>query len=275
MLALNAKHIISCCRKVAGEINSRHDLIVNILLNNILIRRGIIAHEQTWDDRKMVRTAKDEITVRTEHWRSDEWKEKGRVTGAKLKPDLVWLQREAGGQWKKVVVDVKVTSTDKMNEAFREKDNKYRQWTTTETREKKVGMAMMVPVIISHDGAVHRDTVKRWKDFAPDIKVDWVRMAQNILRYNVVIVGKFFNKGNWVSEAWRRDHPEEFAEEENGPPERMLTADERRKKLHLNPVTESAVCVRTSGTPPPHSVRLTSAGRGNPNTENERTNQPI
>ena len=28
--------------------------------------------------------------------------------------------------------------------------------------------------------------------------VDWVRMAQNVLRYNVVIVGKFFNKGSWA-----------------------------------------------------------------------------
>ena len=51
----------------------------------------------------------------------------------------------------------------------------------------------MVPLIISFDGAVHKDTVRRWKDFVPDIKVDWVRMSQNVLRYNVVIVGKIFN----------------------------------------------------------------------------------
>ena len=74
----------------------------------------------------------------------------------------------------------------------REKDDKYRQWATRETREKKVGMAVMVPIIISHDGAVHRDTVRRWKYIAKDIDVDWVRMAQSVLRYNVVIVGKFF-----------------------------------------------------------------------------------
>ena len=43
-------------------------------------------------------------------------------------------------------------------------------------------------------------------------------MAQGILRYNVVIVGKFFNKGSWVSEAWRKAHPEEFEED----PERSL-----------------------------------------------------
>ena len=46
-------------------------------------------------------------------------------------------------------------------------------------------------------GAVHNDTVRRWKDFAPDIEVDWVRIGQSVLRYNVVIVGKFFNKGSW------------------------------------------------------------------------------
>ena len=81
-----------------------------------------------------------------------------------------------------------------MKEAFREKDEKYREWATSETREKKVANVVMVPLIISHDRDVHRDSVRRWKSFAPDIKVDWVRMAQNVLRYNVVIVGKFFNK---------------------------------------------------------------------------------
>ena len=40
------------------------------------------------------------------------------------------LRRENGGQWKKVVVDVTVTSTDKMNDEFKKKDDKYREWTT-------------------------------------------------------------------------------------------------------------------------------------------------
>ena len=35
-LALNAKQIVSCCKRVSGEINARHDAVVNILLNNIL-----------------------------------------------------------------------------------------------------------------------------------------------------------------------------------------------------------------------------------------------
>ena len=113
-----------------------------------------------------------------------------------MKPDLVWLRRDSGGDWKKVVIDVKVTSTDKMNESFREKDEKYREWATMETLEKKVGKAVMVPFIISHDGAVHRDTVRRWKNFAPDIQIDWVRMAQNVLRSNVVVVGEFFHTGS-------------------------------------------------------------------------------
>ena len=47
----------------------------------------------------------------------------------------------------------------------------------------------MVPVIISHDGAVHKDTIRRWKDFARDITIDWMRMAQSVLRFNVVTVG--------------------------------------------------------------------------------------
>ena len=156
-------------------------------------------------------------------------------------------------------MDVKVTSTEKMNDAFMEKDKKYREWTTIETREKKVAKAVMVPLIISHDGAVHKDTVKRWRDIAKDIDVDWVRMAQNVLRYNVVIVGIFFNKGSWVSEAWRREHPEAIAEEAESPPERIPTTQERMARLNFKRFPENAVCVRSSGTPPPHDVRLTSA----------------
>ena len=83
-------------------------------------------------------------------------------------------------------------------------------------------MAVMVPVIISHDGAVHQDTIRRWKSFAPDISVDRVRMAKNVLRYNVVIVGKFFNNGSRVSGAWKKDDTEEFADETEGLPERIL-----------------------------------------------------
>ena len=76
---------------------------------------------------------------------------------------------------------------------------------TQEMPEKKVVMVVMVPLIISHDGAVHKDSVRRWKNFASEIQVDWVRMAQSVLRYNVAIAGKFFNKGSWVSEAWKRE----------------------------------------------------------------------
>ena len=217
-------------------------MVVDIILNNILIQRGLITHEQKLEERKTVRSARDEITIGTEHWRSDEWQEKGRVAGAKLKPDLVWLRRDSGDEWRKAVVDVKVTSTDKMNEAFREKDGKYREWATRETREKKVEKAVMVPLIISHEGAVHRDSIRRWKSFASDIQIDWVRIAQSIPSYNVVIVGRFFNKGRWVSEAWRKEHQEEFSDEYDASPERIPPAEERRKRLRLDHVCENAVC---------------------------------
>ena len=160
---------------------------------------------------------RDEITIGTEHWRSEEWKTKGRVVGAKLKLDLIWLRCDTSGQWRKVVVDVKVTSTENMNKSFMEKDEKYREWATKEPPEQKVVRASMVRIIISHDGAIHRDAVKPWKDFAPDIKVDWVQMAQNVIRYIVVIVWMFFNEGSLVSEAWRKAHHEEYDVEPDEP----------------------------------------------------------
>ena len=44
-------------------------------------------------------------------------------------------------------------------------------------------------------------------------------MAQDVLQYNVVIVGKLLDKGSWMSEAWGRDNPEVFADEPEGPSE--------------------------------------------------------
>ena len=73
---LNAKHIISCCRNASSKINSRHDIVVNILPNNILLQRWLIEHEWRLEDRKMILTATDEIAIGTEHWRSEEWKGK-------------------------------------------------------------------------------------------------------------------------------------------------------------------------------------------------------
>ena len=130
----------------------------------------------------MVRTPTDEITIRTEHWPSDEWKSKGRVAGAKLNPDLVWLRLDSEGVSSKVVVDVKNTSTAYMNKAFKEKDEKYRQWAKRETREKKVVMAVMVPLIISHDGAVQGTQSGDGRTSPRTSRVDCVRMAQSVLR---------------------------------------------------------------------------------------------
>ena len=128
--------------------------------------------------------------------------------------------------------------------------------------EKKVAMAVMVPLIISHDGAVHEDTIRRWKVFAPDIKVDWVRMGQNVLRYIVVIAGRFFNKGSLVSEAWREEHADEFDDEAGGPPKRIETGEERRERLHLDQDPVSVVCAAFGhATSTQHSVDVHGKGK--------------
>ena len=61
---------------------------------------------------------------------------KGRVSRAKLKPDLVWLRRDSGGDWREVVVDVKMTSKEDLNKTLKEKDDKYREWATKETERR-------------------------------------------------------------------------------------------------------------------------------------------
>ena len=44
---------------------------------------------------------------------------------------------------------------------------------------EEVANAVMVPLIISHDGAANKDTIKRWKVLAHDTKVDWVGMDKS------------------------------------------------------------------------------------------------
>ena len=55
-------------------INPWHNTIVNILLNNVLKRRGLISHEQKWEDSKIVKTSRGKLTVGTEHLWSEEWR---------------------------------------------------------------------------------------------------------------------------------------------------------------------------------------------------------
>ena len=49
----------------------------------------------------------------------------------------MWLRRDTGEMWSKVVVDVMVTSTDDMNNASKEKNEKYRAWATSDTPRKQ------------------------------------------------------------------------------------------------------------------------------------------
>ena len=50
---------------------------------------------------------------------------------------------------------MKVILTE-MNDALDEKDEKYRELAMRETREKQVVMAVMVRLVVSHDGASTR-----------------------------------------------------------------------------------------------------------------------
>ena len=72
--------------------------------------------------------------------------------------------------------------------------------------------------------------------------VDWVQMAQSVLRYNVVIDGKFFNKGIWVSEAWKKERLEEFSDDHDVPPEMIPSVEKQRERLLRDQVREGAMC---------------------------------
>ena len=79
------------------------------------------------------------------------------------------------------------------------------------------------------------------KGIAPELNVDRVQMAQNVLCFTVWIVGKWFDKGSLVSEAWRKEHQGEHEEQSEGPSERIETTEEWKEWLHLDLVL-GAVC---------------------------------
>ena len=95
-------------------------------------------------------------------------------------------------------------------------------------------------------------------------------MARSVLRYNAVIVGKFFNKGSWVSEAWRKEHHGHFEADE---PPKSTEAEERMERLNPEQVPKNAACAVFWHTTFTRSW-FTPAGRGTQNSENERTNKP-
>ena len=108
-----------------------------------------------------------------------------------------------------------------------------------------------MPLIFSNHGVVHRDAVERWKDFAQYIKVDSVWMAHNMLSTTSSLSGGFSIRAAGPPRLGEKNHPEEWEEEAEGPPERNESFEERRELLGLGHDRLSAVCVRSSGTPPP------------------------
>ena len=67
-------------------------------------------------------------------------------------------------------------------------------------------------------------------------------MARNVLKFNVVIVGRFFNKGSLVSYVWKKERPKEILDEPEGQPERTPTSEERIDTPNRAYDSENAVC---------------------------------
>ena len=106
----------------------------------------------------------------------------------------------------------------------------------------------MVPLMISHEGAVHKDTVKWWHNFAPDVKVGWVWVPRTCFvitllwgNEGVMDGEEDLKKGSWTSETWRKSHPQEFEDEPDCLSERISTTEERRDLLHNESDPKSSV----------------------------------
>ena len=151
-----------------------------------------------------------------------------------------------------VLVVVKGTSTEDMNEAFKEKDEKYREWATRETREKKV-MVVMVPLIISHDGSVHvaqSGAVRTSQQTSLSIGSGLPRMCS--------------------ATTWSSSESSSIrASGSRGPGgESTRKSLKRGSKINLRELKQAK-----KGTPPPNGVRLTSPGRETSIVQTVRTNQ--
>ena len=188
---------VSCCRKVTREI-IRHDIVVEVCPNNVLFQRGLIAREQKWKDWKMVHSARGETTIGTEHLRSDEWKGDDRVVGQSL--NQTWhgfdVTLETYGERSRLTRFSRQPRT-RIKHPRRKTTSTERA--TRGTRDEKVAKAVMAPLIISQDGAVHIDTVGIRKD-CPRYPRGQGTDGTVSMRYNLAVVG-ISMKGSRVSDA--------------------------------------------------------------------------
>ena len=162
-----------------------------------------------------------------------------------------------------MVVDVKVTSTEKKNKAFRE--NKIpRLGDQRDTRKKKVRKAVVVPIIISHDGTSTKTQSDDGRTLHPTSRstgCEWHKMSFAIMWS---LSGRSSTKGAGSPRPGEKPTPRSLKLRPKEPHKESLQSrsEESSSTLTLN---SWVLCVRPSCTPPPHDVRLTSAARGNPN----------
>ena len=74
-----------------------------------------------------------------------------------------------------------------------------------------------------------------------------------------MIVGKFFNEGTGYHKHGEKELSELFADDADGPPDRVATVEERTERLNFISLPVSVGCVWPWDTPPPHCARLSSA----------------
>ena len=85
----------------------------------------------------------------------------------------------------------------------------------------------MVPIIISHDGAVHIDTVRRWRGIATTSKWSGSGWHRASCATTLSSSGSTSIRAAGYMKRGRRSIPEEFEEEPGSLPERIQNAEER------------------------------------------------
>jgi len=174
-------HVLSSCSGRRGDYIKRHD------------RVGIVIYQAALKKFDIIKTKITEpITINCEKY-SIIWNQQITSKQKGCQPDLTIINKE-----KKygILIDIAIVNTNRMNEAYKSKIDTYKDTSVKIKQEKELNSIRVIPVIISNDGLIYKQTTALMEEVG--IKVDWDEAIREVLHINQEIIIRCYSKrGKW------------------------------------------------------------------------------
>ena len=104
-------------------------------------------------------------------------------------PDITVINKEKGYG---ILIDIAIVNTNRIKETFKIKIESYNNTSILIKQEYKLSSIMVIPVIITNDGLIHKQTITLMNQFS--IKVDWNKAIREVLHINQELIIKCYSK---------------------------------------------------------------------------------